>query len=69
MQEKTNLLSYEDAAVRLGVAAITVKRMAADGKIPVIRFSRKLVRIPESSLESALSLMTTGGPFPGQETV
>jgi excisionase family DNA binding protein len=62
--QTTNLLTYEAAAERLGVAPITVKRMAAAGTIPVIRFSHRLVRIPESALESALAFMTSGGPLP-----
>ena len=61
---KTNLLTYEAAATRLEVPTVTVKRLAAAGKIPVIRFSHRLVRIPESSLEHALALMTSGGPLP-----
>jgi excisionase family DNA binding protein len=61
---KNNLLTYEDAAARIGVSTITVKRLAASGRLPVIRFSHRLVRIPSSALEAALTQMTSGGPVP-----
>ena len=64
MSETTNLLTYEAVAARLEMSTVTVKRMAAAGKIPVIRFSHRLVRIPSSALEAALTQMTSGGPVP-----
>jgi predicted site-specific integrase-resolvase len=62
--QKTNLLTYGVVATRLGISEISVKRMAAAGIIPVIRFSHRLVRVPESALESTLAAMTSGGPDP-----
>jgi excisionase family DNA binding protein len=64
MQEKTTLLSYEAAADRLGVSLVTFRRYAAAGKIPVIRFSHRNVKVPEAALEQALAAMISGGSLP-----
>jgi excisionase family DNA binding protein len=41
---KATLLTAEQLAEKLGVAAKTVRAWACAGKIPAVRFSRKSVR-------------------------
>jgi len=44
-------LSYQHAAVRLGVSAITLRRWRAEGRFKVRVFSPTLVRIPLEEIE------------------
>lgn len=44
-------LSYQQAAVRLGVSPITLRRWRADGRFKVRVFSPTLVRIPIEEIE------------------
>jgi len=44
---------YAVAAARLGVSERTIRRMAADGRLPVLRYGR-VVRIPVEALEVAV---------------
>jgi len=44
-------LSYQQAAVRLGVSAITLRRWRAGGRFKVRVFSPTLVRIPLEEIE------------------
>ena len=47
----TRLLNYREAAEIYGLSEISVKRYAAIGLIPVVRFSKRMVRIPQDKLE------------------
>jgi excisionase family DNA binding protein len=44
-------LTYKQAAARFNVAAVTLRRWAADGKLKVRRFSSTCVRIPIEEIE------------------
>lgn len=44
-------LSYQQAAVRLGVSTITLRRWRAEGRFKVRVFSSTLVRIPIEEIE------------------
>lgn len=44
-------LTYQQAAVRLGVSAITLRRWRAEGRFKVRVFSPTLVRIPVDEIE------------------
>jgi excisionase family DNA binding protein len=44
-------LTYQQAAVRLGVSAITLRRWRAEGRFKVRVFSPTLVRIPIDEIE------------------
>lgn len=48
---ETRSLSYQQAAIRLGVSAITLRRWRADGRFKVRVFSPTLVRIPLEEIE------------------
>jgi predicted site-specific integrase-resolvase len=44
-------LTYQQAAVRLGVSAITLRRWRGEGRFKVRVFSSTLVRIPIEEIE------------------
>lgn len=44
-------LSYQEAANRLGVSPITLRRWRAEGRFKVMKFSETLIRIPLSEVE------------------
>jgi len=54
----TNLLSYTEAAKLLGISEVSAKRYGASGLLPVVRFSKRMVRIPLDKLEA---LIEAGG--------
>jgi excisionase family DNA binding protein len=47
----TVLLSYTEVAKALNLTPSSVKRLCAEGRIPSIRLSERLIRIPKDSLE------------------
>lgn len=53
-----NLLSVDEVARRLQVSTHTVKQWIREGRLPVIRPSRRVIRIPEDALETFLSKET-----------
>ena len=53
-----NLLSVDEVARRLQVSTHTVKQWIRERRLPVIRPSRRVVRIPEEALETFLSKET-----------
>ena len=55
----TKLLSYPEAAEQLGVSVVSLKRYITRGIIPVVRFSKHMVKIPLDKLEA---LIEKGGP-------
>jgi excisionase family DNA binding protein len=48
------LLSYPEAAKMLGVSVISIKRYVSNGIIPVVRFSKRMVKIPQDKLEAVI---------------
>ena len=48
---KAHSLTYQQAAVRLSVSALTIRRWRAQGRIKVRVFSPTLVRIPLEEIE------------------
>lgn len=46
------LLSFKEAAALLGVSAVSVKRWTLAGYLPVVRLSKRLVRIPLDKLKA-----------------
>jgi excisionase family DNA binding protein len=54
------LLTYDDAAARAGCARITIRRLVADGTLPVVRLGRN-ARVPQSALDDYILTRTTGG--------
>jgi excisionase family DNA binding protein len=52
-----SLVSVQEAADRLGVTAVTIRRMQKAGKLPSIRVGSKLIRIP---LRAVQQLIATG---------
>jgi excisionase family DNA binding protein len=51
----TKLLTYSEAAELLGVSRISIKRYVARGVIPVTRFSKRMVKIPQDKLEAVIA--------------
>jgi DNA binding domain, excisionase family len=47
----TQLLTLTEAAARMHIALVTVRRMSADGSLPVVRLTPHVVRIDERDLE------------------
>src|SRR5574341_182083 len=61
MREKdADLLTDEESAKRLRVSPFTVYRWIAKGTLPAVRFSRKVIRIRRSDLESSPQAETAG---------
>lgn len=44
-------LTVHEAATRLGVSQYTIRREIAEGNLPVVPFSGRVVRIPRRALE------------------
>ena len=44
-------LTYQEAANRLGISAITLRRWRAEGRIKVRSFSSNLIRVPLEEVE------------------
>ena len=49
------LLNYAELGEVLGVSARTVRRMVADGRIPVIRMSQRTLRFDKEKVLTALN--------------
>ncbi len=49
--EQVDSLTYQQAAVRLGVSPITLRRWRAEGRFKVRQFSSTLIRIPVAEIE------------------
>lgn len=50
-EEKTKLISREQAASLLGVSLSTIDRLIKNGALPVVRVSAKVVRINRDEIE------------------
>jgi len=50
----TNLLSYTEAAKLLGISEVSVKRYVWSGLLPVVKFSKRMIRIPQDKLEAVV---------------
>ena len=50
----TKLLSYTQAAELLGVSHVSIKRYVSKGLLPVVRFSKRMVKIPLDKLEAVI---------------
>jgi len=50
----TKLLSYSQAAELLGVSHVSIKRYVSSGILPVVRFSKRMVKIPLDKLEAVI---------------
>ncbi len=59
MQDDGFFLSPADVAEALNVSSATVLRLIHAGKLPAVRISERIYRIPRSSLE-----LFTGGTLP-----
>jgi excisionase family DNA binding protein len=57
----SNLLTYEQAAARLGVSCRSVRRYVAQRKISSVRISGNVRRIRETDLERSIEKLTTKG--------
>ncbi len=55
------LLTYDEAALRMGCSATTVRRLAKDGTLPVVRPRPTIVRISRAAIDAFLIACTTGG--------
>ena len=52
------LLSIKEAAAHLSVAAITIRRMIRENRLPAIRLSSTLVRIRRQDIQTLISNAT-----------
>ncbi len=48
-------LTVKEVADRFRVNPVTVYRLVEDGRLPVVRFGRKGIRIPQSAVERFIS--------------
>ena len=68
--EPERLLSVAEVADRLGLSQRTVRAYAANGRLPLVRLSRRCVRIRETDLarlvEAAADRPTRFGPRSGR---
>ncbi len=55
------LLTYNEAAERMGCSPSTVRRLARDGTLPVVRLRLNVIRLPESGIDAYISSCLTGG--------
>jgi excisionase family DNA binding protein len=49
------LLSYLEASELLGVSQVSIKRYVSNGILPVVRFSKRMVKIPLDKLEAVIA--------------
>jgi excisionase family DNA binding protein len=49
------MLTYTEAANRLGVSARYVRRMVSEGRLEVVRIGHRTVRVPESTVNAFIS--------------
>ncbi len=52
--ESDRFLSPRDIAGRLSVSEVTVRRMISSGRLPSVRPTERLVRVPESAVNELL---------------
>ena len=57
-------LSAREIAGRLSVSEITVRRMISSGRLPSVRPTERLVRVPESAVNELLDSAATGNGKP-----
>lgn len=55
------LLTYDQAAERMGCSTSTVRRLVRDGELLAVRPRPNIVRIPQAALDAYLTACTTGG--------
>ncbi|MDP9430758.1 MAG: excisionase family DNA-binding protein [Actinomycetota bacterium] len=55
------LVTYGQAADRMGCSASTVRRLVRDGELLAVRPRPNIVRIPQSAIDAYLAACTTGG--------
>jgi excisionase family DNA binding protein len=58
---KVELISVNDAALRLDVSAHTVRRWIADGTLPAYRVGRRLIKIDLADLDRVAKRIPTAG--------
>jgi excisionase family DNA binding protein len=49
------MITLEAAATRIGCSIATVRRLSRDGALPVVRISRRNVRVPADAVEQYLA--------------
>ena len=55
------LISVNEAAVRLGLSPLTVRRLIRRGTLPHVRPTGRTVRVPEDAVEALAKRQATAG--------